>query len=118
VSKFPTSRSEAEGDSQYKPTWPYFELLLFPREQITPKQISGNLQACSSSQNIQNPGASENIDEENGDDGKGNETAEPLPETYTEVTNGHQSETGLSTSHRRKRPCSNANEINAKIIAA
>jgi hypothetical protein len=66
VSKFSTSHSGAESDSQYKPTWPYFELLLFLKDQITPKQMSGNLQACSSSKNIQNPCVLENADEKNG----------------------------------------------------
>jgi hypothetical protein len=83
VRKFPTSRSGAEGDSHYEPTWPYFELLPVLKDQVTPKQMSGNLQACSSSQNIQNPDVSENIGEENGDDEEGNETAEPFPGTYT-----------------------------------
>jgi hypothetical protein len=92
--------------------------LLFLKDQIKPKHMSGNLQACSSSQNIQNPGVSEKIYEENGDNREGNATDEPLPETYTEVTNEPPSETGLSTSHRRKRPCSNGNQINAKLIAA
>jgi hypothetical protein len=72
--------------------------LLFLKDQITPKQMSGNLQACSSSQNIQNPSVSENIDEENRCD-EGNERAEPLPETYTEVRNEPPSETGLSAPH-------------------
>jgi hypothetical protein len=46
--------------------------LLFLNGQITPKQMSSNLQTCSSSQNIQNPDVSEKIDEETGDDGEGN----------------------------------------------
>jgi hypothetical protein len=54
--------------------------LLFLKDQITPKQMSGNLEQI---QNVQNPGVSENINEVNW----GSETSEPLPETYTEVTN-------------------------------
>jgi hypothetical protein len=110
------SSSGAEGDSQYGPTRPYLELLLFPKDQITPKQRSCNLQACPSLQNIQNPGISENTDEENGDDGEGDETAKPLPETYMEVTNEPPSTTGLAAHYQRKQPCSNASDINSKLL--
>jgi hypothetical protein len=40
--------------------------VLFLKDQITPKEMNGNLQD-SSSQNIQNPSVTKNIDKENGD---------------------------------------------------
>jgi hypothetical protein len=74
VSKCSASSSGANGDLQCKPTWPFFELLLFQKYQMIPKKMSVNLQACSSSQNIQKSGVPGNTGEENGGCGKRNET--------------------------------------------
>jgi hypothetical protein len=41
--------------------------------------------------------------------------AEPLPKTYSEVRNEPPYETEVPATHQQKRPCSNANEINAKL---
>jgi hypothetical protein len=63
MSKFPASYSGVDGDAQYKPAFPYFELLLFLKDHITLQQMSGNFQGYSSSQNVQNLGVPENTDE-------------------------------------------------------
>jgi hypothetical protein len=70
--------------------------MLFLKAQMTPKQMSGNLEACSFPQDIQNSGA---INEENGVDRGETETIESLPEPYTEVRNEPPSETGVSAPH-------------------
>lgn len=70
---------------QVKPTWLYCYLLLFLKDQITPKQMSSNLQVLYLK--ALNSGSSESISEENRVEGEENETIEPLPEPCMEVRN-------------------------------
>lgn len=111
LNKIPISRSGDECNT-YKPSWPYFEMLLFLKDQLTAKQMSGNLCYTQSMDDQDNNETERQIMDENETNNDDLSNRELQESASTARENTHQT----NISRKRKRSNYNTSEVNAKLL--